>query len=65
MCASVFFVNVKKCYFENLDAKNITGNKNFWGTVKPLFSNSEIKHLYYIEWRPKIKKKWVLDSQHF
>ena len=49
MCASVFFVNVKKCYFENLDAKNITDNKNLWGTVKPLFSNSEIKHLYYIE----------------
>ena len=29
----------KKCYHENLDTKNITDNKKFWGTVEPLFSN--------------------------
>ena len=41
----------KKCYSENLDTQNITDNKKFWGTVKPLLSNkvSKIKHLHYIE----------------
>ena len=29
----------KKCYCENLDTKNITDNKKFWGTLKPFFSN--------------------------
>ena len=29
----------KKCYFENLDTKNLTHDKKFWVTVKPLFSN--------------------------
>ena len=46
MCASVFFVNVKKCYCENLDAKNITDSKYFWGTVKPLFSNKVRSNTY-------------------
>ena len=30
---------VKRSYFENLDIKNLSGNRKFWGTVKPLFSN--------------------------
>ena len=29
----------KKCYYENVDTKNIADNKKFWGNVKPLFSN--------------------------
>ena len=29
----------KKNYFENLDTKNISDNKTFWKTVKPLLSN--------------------------
>ena len=29
----------KKKYFSNLNLKNITDNKKFWNTVKPLFSN--------------------------
>ena len=39
MCASAFYVNLKKCYYENLDTKSITDKKKFWGTVKPLSSN--------------------------
>ena len=31
MCASTFCVNLKNCYNENLDTKDITG------TMKPLF----------------------------
>ena len=38
VCVSILCKS-KKCYFENLDTKNITGNKKFWGTVEPLFSN--------------------------
>ena len=29
----------KKNYLENLDTKNISDNKTFWKTVKPLISN--------------------------
>ena len=30
----------RKCeYYSNLDTKQITDNKTFWNTVKPLFSN--------------------------
>ena len=31
---------VKREYFENLDIKKFSDNKNFWNIVKPLFSNS-------------------------
>ena len=37
----------KKCYYENLDTKNITDNKKF--RVTPFLKQSKIKHLYYIE----------------
>ena len=30
----------RKKYFGNLDLKCFTDNKNFWNTVKPLFSKS-------------------------
>ena len=30
---------VKTNYFNNFNEKNITDNKQFWKTVKPLFSN--------------------------
>ena len=29
----------KKNYYESLDLNNMCGNKEFWTTVKPLFSN--------------------------
>ena len=29
----------KRNYFSNLNMDNYTDNKNFWNTVKPLFSN--------------------------
>ena len=29
----------KRNYYKNLDLKDINDNKNFWATVKPLFSN--------------------------
>ena len=38
VCVSILRKS-KKSYYENLDSKNITDNKNFWGTVKALFSN--------------------------
>ena len=38
MCASILRKS-KKCDYEDLDTKNITDNKKFSGTVKPLFSN--------------------------
>ena len=34
----VFFEG-EKSFFENLDTKNITDNKNFWKTVKPFLAN--------------------------
>ena len=39
----------KKSYFENLDTKNITDNKKFWGIVKPHSLNDYetlLKHEY-------------------
>ena len=41
MCVSILRKS-EKYYYENLSAKNITDNKKFWGTVKPLFSNNVI-----------------------
>ena len=38
LCVSILRKS-KKCYYENLDTKNIMDNKKFWGTVKPLFLN--------------------------
>ena len=35
----IILLKSKKCYCENLDTKNITDNKKFWGTLKPFFSN--------------------------
>ena len=29
----------ERSYFENLDIKNLSDNRKFWGAVKPLFSN--------------------------
>ena len=36
---SVFFEKKKKSFFENLDAKNITDNKQFSKAVKPFLAN--------------------------
>ena len=36
VCVSILRKS-KKSYYENLSTKNITDNKKFWGTVKPLF----------------------------
>ena len=38
LCVGLLRQN-KKDYFETLDIKSITGNKMFWKTVAPLFSN--------------------------
>ena len=35
--------NTKKSYFENLDNKKITGNRSFWKTVLPLFTQNSSK----------------------
>ena len=32
----------KRNYFENLDIKNVTDNKMFWKTIKPMFSNKNV-----------------------
>ena len=45
VCVSILRKS-KKCYYENLDSKNITDNKKFWGTVKPLFSNKVRSNTY-------------------
>ena len=45
MCVSILHKS-KKCYYENLDTKNITDNKKFWVTVKPLFSNKVRSNTY-------------------
>ena len=36
----------KKCYYENLDTKDISDNKKFCGAMKPLFSNKAISNIY-------------------
>ena len=45
VCVSILRKS-KKCCYENSDAKNITDNKRFWGTVKPLFSNKVRSNTY-------------------
>ena len=45
MCVSILRKS-KKCYYDNLDTKNITDNKKFWDTVKPLFSNKVRSNTY-------------------
>ena len=35
--------NIKKSYFENLETKKITDNRNFWRTVQPLFNQNSSK----------------------
>ena len=49
VCVSILRKS-KKCSYENLDAKNITDNKRFWGYLETSFlKQSKIKHLHYIE----------------
>ena len=45
------FKKEKRKYYENLDLKLITDNKNFWKTVKPLFSDKQLssKNIILIE----------------
>ena len=45
VCVSILRKS-KKCYYENLDTKNVTDNKKFWGTVKPPFSNTIRSNTY-------------------
>ena len=45
VCVSILRKS-KKCYYENLDSQNITYNKKFWRTVKPLFSNKVRSNSY-------------------
>ena len=33
----------KKSYYSNLNEKNVTDNKTFWKTVKPLLSDKTVK----------------------
>ena len=46
VCVSILR-KAEKSYFENLDIKNLSDNRKFWGTVKPLFSK-KVKSNYYI-----------------
>ena len=41
ICVSILH-KAKRSYFENLDIKNLSDNRKFWGTVKPLFSKDYI-----------------------
>ena len=34
----------KKDYYNNLDHENVTDNKTFWKSVKPLFSEKGLTH---------------------
>ena len=54
----------KKIYYDNLDAKNITDNKKFWGTVKALFSNKLRSNTYITlnEEEKLIKNEYQIDS---
>ena len=61
VCVSILRES-KKCYYENLDTKNITDNKKFWGTVKPLFSN-KVRSNTYITLNED--EKSIKNSQHF
>ena len=45
VCVSILRKS-KKCYYETLDTKNITDNKKFQGTMKPLFSNKVRSNTY-------------------
>ena len=38
ICVSILRKAKRSC-FENLDFKNLSDNRKFWGTVKPLFTN--------------------------
>ena len=38
ICVSILR-KAERSYFENLDIKNLSDNRKFWGTVKPLYSN--------------------------
>ena len=55
VCVCIFRIS-KKCYYKDLDAKNITfiyilytKSIKFWVTVKPLSSNKVRSNTYYIE----------------
>ena len=61
VCVSILRES-KKCYYENLDTKNITDNKKFWGTVKPVFSN-KVRSNTYITLNED--EKSIKNSQHF
>ena len=45
VCVSILR-KCKKYYYENLDTKNTTVNKKFWGTVKFLFLNKVRSNTY-------------------
>ena len=45
ICVSILR-KAKRSYFENLDIKNLSDNRKFWGTVKPLFSNKVRSNVY-------------------
>ena len=46
ICVSILR-KTKRSYFGYLDIKNLSDNRKFWGTVKPLFSN-EVRSNDYI-----------------
>ena len=47
ICVSILR-KAKRSYFENLDIKNLSDNRKFWGTIKPLFSNKVRSNDYII-----------------
>lgn len=38
ICVTIFH-KFKRAYYENLNVKNLSVNRKFWGSVKPLFSS--------------------------
>ena len=54
----------KKYYYENLDTKNTTVNKKFWGTVKLLFLNKVRSNNYITlnEDKKLIKNEYQIDN---
>ena len=63
----IFFRREKKSFFNNLDAKKIVGNKRFWQTVKPFFSEkNRIKNkIALIEEKTKIISDSNLVAETF
>ena len=57
---------MKKAYFKNLDLKDVTKSKQFWKTLKPMFSDSSVvsEKIVFIENDEVIRDDQAI-SEHF